>query len=310
MTARHLRHLPVAGDAGLLAVADITDVCLVRRDTHWDSDETRAPLRSAGMIREAPARAVLSWFRGGCHQRCHAAPPAFQSGASRARTLCAYRCGRGGALPGAGLPAVVRGGHFAAGGAWSSRLCGAGSRNPAYSARWSLPASQRADAARTAGCRQARAARAAECATGPWRPETRQAPAAPRGCRPAARTARTEGQAGRRTGRQRAAQRAARRAAGSGRRYSPRVPCSTGCLTRYGSRSPGPAGPGCRIAGEFLHEQHVRALTAHQPGSHPGHGPATARPASRLAVRTRSTGPAAGRWRPSQPGPRRPAAPR
>ena len=27
MTARHFRHLPVAGDAGLLGVADITDVC-------------------------------------------------------------------------------------------------------------------------------------------------------------------------------------------------------------------------------------------------------------------------------------------
>jgi len=27
MTARHLRHLPVVGDAGLLGVVDITDVC-------------------------------------------------------------------------------------------------------------------------------------------------------------------------------------------------------------------------------------------------------------------------------------------
>jgi CBS domain-containing protein len=27
MTARHFRHLPVAGDAGLLGVVDITDVC-------------------------------------------------------------------------------------------------------------------------------------------------------------------------------------------------------------------------------------------------------------------------------------------
>jgi CBS domain-containing protein len=27
MTARHFRHLPVTGDAGLLGVADITDVC-------------------------------------------------------------------------------------------------------------------------------------------------------------------------------------------------------------------------------------------------------------------------------------------
>jgi CBS domain-containing protein len=27
MTARHVRHLPVAGDAGLVGVADITDVC-------------------------------------------------------------------------------------------------------------------------------------------------------------------------------------------------------------------------------------------------------------------------------------------
>jgi CBS domain-containing protein len=27
MTARHLRHLPVTGDSGLLAVVDITDVC-------------------------------------------------------------------------------------------------------------------------------------------------------------------------------------------------------------------------------------------------------------------------------------------
>jgi CBS domain-containing protein len=27
MTARHFRHLPVAGDAGLLAVIDVTDVC-------------------------------------------------------------------------------------------------------------------------------------------------------------------------------------------------------------------------------------------------------------------------------------------
>ena len=27
MTARHFRHLPVAGDAGLVAVVDITDVC-------------------------------------------------------------------------------------------------------------------------------------------------------------------------------------------------------------------------------------------------------------------------------------------
>ena len=27
MTARHLRHLPVAGDAGLLAVVDIIDAC-------------------------------------------------------------------------------------------------------------------------------------------------------------------------------------------------------------------------------------------------------------------------------------------
>ena len=27
MTARHLRHLPVAGDAGLLGVVNITDVC-------------------------------------------------------------------------------------------------------------------------------------------------------------------------------------------------------------------------------------------------------------------------------------------
>jgi CBS domain-containing protein len=27
MTTRHFRHLPVAGDAGLLGVVDITDVC-------------------------------------------------------------------------------------------------------------------------------------------------------------------------------------------------------------------------------------------------------------------------------------------
>ena len=27
MTSRHFRHLPVAGDAGLLGVVDITDVC-------------------------------------------------------------------------------------------------------------------------------------------------------------------------------------------------------------------------------------------------------------------------------------------
>ena len=27
MTAGHFRHLPVAGDAGLLGIADITDVC-------------------------------------------------------------------------------------------------------------------------------------------------------------------------------------------------------------------------------------------------------------------------------------------
>jgi signal-transduction protein with cAMP-binding, CBS, and nucleotidyltransferase domain len=27
MTARHLRHVPVAGDAGLLGVVDINDVC-------------------------------------------------------------------------------------------------------------------------------------------------------------------------------------------------------------------------------------------------------------------------------------------
>jgi hypothetical protein len=27
MTARHFRHLPVASDAGLVGVADITDVC-------------------------------------------------------------------------------------------------------------------------------------------------------------------------------------------------------------------------------------------------------------------------------------------
>jgi IMP dehydrogenase len=35
MTARHLRHLPVAGDAGLLGVVDIIDVCraLVNADT-------------------------------------------------------------------------------------------------------------------------------------------------------------------------------------------------------------------------------------------------------------------------------------
>ena len=29
MTARHVRHLPVAGDAGLLGVVDISDVCRV-----------------------------------------------------------------------------------------------------------------------------------------------------------------------------------------------------------------------------------------------------------------------------------------
>ena len=29
MMTRHLRHLPVAGDAGLLGVVDITDVCRV-----------------------------------------------------------------------------------------------------------------------------------------------------------------------------------------------------------------------------------------------------------------------------------------
>ena len=35
MTARHLRHLPVAGDAGLLGVVDIIDVCraLINADT-------------------------------------------------------------------------------------------------------------------------------------------------------------------------------------------------------------------------------------------------------------------------------------
>jgi hypothetical protein len=27
MTARHYRHLPIAGDVGLIGVADITDVC-------------------------------------------------------------------------------------------------------------------------------------------------------------------------------------------------------------------------------------------------------------------------------------------
>jgi CBS domain-containing protein len=35
MTARHFRHLPVAGDAGLIGVADIIDVCraLINADT-------------------------------------------------------------------------------------------------------------------------------------------------------------------------------------------------------------------------------------------------------------------------------------
>ena len=27
MTARHLRHLPIVGDAGLIGVVDITDLC-------------------------------------------------------------------------------------------------------------------------------------------------------------------------------------------------------------------------------------------------------------------------------------------
>jgi hypothetical protein len=56
---------------------------------------------------------------------------------------------------------------------------------------------------------------------------------------------------------------------------------------------PGPLEPECRLAGEFLHEQHVRVRTAYQPSNHVGLGLA----GEQIAVKTRSTGPAAGGWR-------------
>jgi hypothetical protein len=40
------------------------------------------------------------------------------------------------------------------------------------------------------------------------------------------------------------------------------------------TRSTGPAEPGGRAAGEFLHEQHIGALTARQLDDRPGRGPA------------------------------------
>jgi len=37
---------------------------------------------------------------------------------------------------------------------------------------------------------------------------------------------------------------------------------------------PGTLEPGCRVAGEFLHEQHIDVLTGDQLGNRLGHGPA------------------------------------
>src|SRR5262245_39750300 len=45
MTARHYRHLPVAGDAGLIAVADITNVCWALINTEKDD---RRPVADPG----------------------------------------------------------------------------------------------------------------------------------------------------------------------------------------------------------------------------------------------------------------------
>ena len=67
---------------------------------------------------------------------------------------------------------------------------------------------------------------------------------------------------------------------------------------------PGPLEPGCRLCGEFLHEQHVRALTAYQLGNHlgpgpsdeqirrqdPQHGPRRGRLAARYRARTHRGG--------------------
>ena len=122
-------------------------------------------------------------------------------------------------------------------------------------------------------------------------------PGRPRGAacsRPVPRTARTEGQAGRCTGRRTPAQPTARRAAGSEHR-SPRVPFGTGCVTQCGSRSPSPARWSLAAASSVSSctSSTSACCTAYQLDNRLGLGPA----ASRFAVRTRSTGPAAGGWR-------------
>ena len=54
MTASHLRHLPVAGDAGLLGVIDITDLCHALTGTGQRMTATRSQIRT-----EQPVPAVM-----------------------------------------------------------------------------------------------------------------------------------------------------------------------------------------------------------------------------------------------------------
>ena len=66
MTARHFRHLPVAGDAGLAGVVDIIDVCRALINAKTDD---RRPVAD-------PDRAARSGFRAHNRRPASARPPA------------------------------------------------------------------------------------------------------------------------------------------------------------------------------------------------------------------------------------------
>jgi CBS domain-containing protein len=68
MTASHLRHLPVAGDAGLLGVIDITDLCHALTGTGQRMTATRSQIRTEqpapAVMRQTFARPIMPDLRG------------------------------------------------------------------------------------------------------------------------------------------------------------------------------------------------------------------------------------------------------
>jgi hypothetical protein len=52
MTSGHFRHLPVVGDAGLVGIVDITDVCLALLDPGRPQGQQDAPTLAPDMLGE------------------------------------------------------------------------------------------------------------------------------------------------------------------------------------------------------------------------------------------------------------------